>query len=116
MHDKERRIEDIAGLTYMPDADYMFGKYITMGTKRDLIFDRAIEEGYRAGIRAHTAYFLTSPEAELRALSDKDFTTMIDPLVPQHLSPDDAETWRAYFIVGWTCITLRLVALDEGPL
>jgi hypothetical protein len=113
MKDGEIEIEEIAGLLHAPGADFVFGKYITIGTHTEMIFQRAVEDGYKAGVQAHTKRFLTSEEIELVLLTDKEFTELIDTLVPQHLTPTDADIWRAHFIVGWTCVGLRIVPLDE---
>ena len=114
MEEKELKIEEVAGLLHAPGADFVFGKYITIGTRKEMIFERAIEDGYRAGIQAHTKRFLDSEDGEIEALTDKQFTLLIDQLVPQHLTPTNADIWRAYFIIGWTCVTLGIANLDKG--
>jgi hypothetical protein len=116
MKDGEINIEDVAGLLYAPGADFVFGKYVMIGTRKELIFQRAIEDGYRAGVQAHTKRFLGSEDGEIVALTDKELTALIDQLVPQHLTPTDTDIWRAHFIIGWTCVGLCLVPLDNGSL
>jgi hypothetical protein len=113
MKEREIRLEEVAGLLCAPGADFVFGKYITIGTQTTMIFQRAIEDGYRAGIQAHAKRFLESDDGEIKALTDKEFTALIDQLIPQRLTPTDADMWKAYFIVGWTCVTLGIVPLGE---
>lgn len=115
MQDDELKLESVAGLLHAPGADYVFGKYITIGTRKELIFERAIEDGYRAGVQAHSRHFL-GDEGEIEVLDDTQFTALMDRLMPRDLSPRDTSTWRAHFIVGWTCVALCLVPLDNGSL
>jgi hypothetical protein len=116
MSDGEMEIEEVAGLFYAPGADFVFGKYVKIGIRTEMIFQRAIEDGYYAGIQAHTDHFLQMDDGEMKALTDKEFTALIDTRIPHHLAPIDADMWRAYFIIGWTCVTLCIVPLDENRL
>ncbi len=100
----------IEGLVYMPNCDLPFGKTMRMGTQDVTIYERVIEHGYRAGIQAHGAHLET--QGELEALTDTQFTALLDTCVPSGLSPKNKELWRAYFIVGWTCVHLCLVPLE----
>lgn len=102
--------EQIADLEYYPDCDLPFGKVIMMAMPT-VIYQRALEAGYQAGIQAHRDHLKQTGDTE--ALTDRDFTTIIDRYLPEGLTPDNETLWRSYFIVGWTCITLEIAPFTQ---
>ncbi len=108
----EPPFENIAGVEYLPGTDLPFGKKLRIGKQETTIYERAIEEGYRAGIRAHARHYEQTNEIEV--LTDHRFTELIDQEIPRNLDADNTALWRSYFIVGWTCVSLFLVPLEEG--
>jgi hypothetical protein len=99
------------GLLHRPGADYVFGKLVKIGSRDTLIFERATEDGYRAGIQAHADHLENQGEIEI--LTDYQFTRLINQRIPRTLASAAARIWRANFIVGWTCVALLLVPPEE---
>ncbi len=101
--------EEIEGLTVSPRTDIPFGKQFQMGMAEYTIYDRAIEQGYDAGIRAHLDYLehekLTTPVI----LDDVQFATVLDAFIPTHLEGYNKSLWRAHFLAGWISVFLGLV-------
>ena len=106
-------LEMIGDLVYSPGTDLPFGKRIRIGLSEQTIYESAVEKGYQMGIRAHLAFLEDHESTTPVALDDKQFTMIIEHLLPQDLSQFDQGLWRSYFIVGWTCVYLELVN-DDG--
>lgn len=103
------RLEELGGLIYSPQTEYPFGKLIRLGGVSTLIFEKAIEDGYQAGLSAAAAHAEQGGEVEV--LTDRQFTALINQSLPSGLSARNQGIWRAYFIVGWTCFHLGLAEL-----
>ena len=82
-----------------PTLDLPFGKTIRLGPMKTLIFERAIEDGYNAGIQAHRERFEAGHDETV--LTDHEMTACIECRIPRNLSPRNEAIWRAYFIVGY---------------
>ena len=106
-------LEMIGDLVYSPGTDIPFGKRIRIGLSEQTIYESAVEKGYHMGIRAHLAFLEDHESTTPVALDDKQFTMIIEHLLPQDLNPFDQGLWRSYFIVGWTCVYLELVNDDD---
>ena len=103
--------EEIEGLTVSPRTDIPFGKQFQMGLAEYTIYDRAIEQGYEAGIHAHLDYLehekLTTPVI----LDDVQFAMVLDTITPKHLEGYNKSLWRAHFLAGWASVYLGFVCL-----
>ncbi|MBE3560127.1 MAG: hypothetical protein IMW89_13020 [Ktedonobacteraceae bacterium] len=106
-------LERIGDLTYAPETDLPFGKRIRIGLQDCLIYQSAIEQGYRTGIRAHLQFLADHQLSDPVVLDDQQFTILIEHFLPQNLSPVDQGLWRSYFILGWTCISLGILTEEE---
>ncbi len=113
----ELSLEELNGLVYVANADLPFGKVICIGNVPVTIYERAIAAGYQAGIDAHVAHI--KEQGKMEALTDVEFTRVLDAHMPTSLSGHNQELWRAYFIVGWTWVFLdlpRFEASQAAPL
>jgi hypothetical protein len=81
--------------------------------KEETIYESAVENGYRTGIRAHQLFIVDHQQTEPVVLDDKQFTMLIKHLLPSGLKPAEQGLWRSYFIIGWTCVYLGIAADDE---
>jgi hypothetical protein len=106
-------LEKIGDLVFSPGTDLPFGKRIRIGLSEQMIYESAVEKGYRTGIRAHLAFLADHENMTPIPLDDKQFTMVIKHLLPSDLSPFDQGLWRSYFIVGWMCVYLGLEIDDE---
>lgn len=106
-------LEKIGDLIFSPGTDLPFGKRIRIGLSEQMIYESAVEKGYRTGIRAHLAFLADHENMTPVPLDDKQFTMVIKHLLPPDLSPFDQGLWRSYFIVGWMCVYLGLETADE---
>ncbi len=108
-------LEKIGDLVYSPSTDIPFGKQVRIGLKDCTIYESAIEQGYRSGIRAHLAFLQDHNTTSPILLDDTQFTMIIQHLLPTELSTFDQGVWRSFFIVGWMCVYLGLVdEMEEG--
>jgi hypothetical protein len=101
-------LQMIGDLIYSPGTDIPFGKQIRIGLTERTIYESAIEKGYRTGIRAHQTFLRDHQTTTPIMLDDRQFTMIISHLLPQDLSLYDQGLWRSFFIVGWTCVYLKL--------
>ncbi|HEX4204813.1 MAG TPA: hypothetical protein VHZ51_11590 [Ktedonobacteraceae bacterium] len=106
-------METLAGFTYSPKTDIPFGKQVRIGVQDSVIYQSVIEEAYHIGIEAHLQFMEDHDLTEPVVLDDKQFSMVIERLMPQELSSYDEGLWRSYFIVGWTCVSLGLVETQE---
>ncbi len=79
------------------------GKIITISSRRQL-------EGYQVGLRAYHACEQEEGELPADSLDDHEFTRSLDQRMPRDLSGIEATSWRASFIIGWTCAHLMIDA------
>ena len=106
----EPALETIAGLTVSPETDIPFGKQFQMGHYEYTIYDRAVEQGYQAGIAHHRSFMQDlGDDGPPAMLDDAQFTFVLDAFTPKELSAHDSAMWRAYFIAGWCAVYLGLV-------
>lgn len=106
-------MESIAGLLYSPTTDIPFGKHIRLGQKDQLVFQSSVERGYQAGILAHLKFLENNEFDEPIMLDDKQFTMVIEHVVPEELSIYDRGLWRSHFIVGWTSVYLGVASEED---
>jgi len=113
-HDKyQPRWETIAGLDIIADADMPFGKHFQMGHVIYTIYDRAIENGYQAGVQSHLALIREMQLPAPFALDLEQFTALLSVCTPRDLGSENAGLWRAHFIAGWSSVFLGLTDLSE---
>ena len=105
--------EEIGGLTISPHTDIPFGKPFQMGMVIYTIYDKAIEEGYVAGIRAHQQFMRESDDCSPGMPDDVQFSRILKTFVPEGMSERNAMLWRAHFIAGWASVYLGLVRERE---
>jgi hypothetical protein len=101
--------ETIAGLTLSPETDIPFGKPFCMGLHEYIIYESAVERGYKAGIARHQDLVRDLNDGVPVMLDDTQFTAMLDAFVPKEMSSRDKALWRAHFIAGWCSVFLGLV-------
>ncbi len=101
--------ERIAGVEIAPDADLPFGKPFVAGQAGYIIHDRAIEEGYQAGIVAHFDWLRFQHLDTPIMANEKHFALMFKVFLPKGLTRRASELWRANFIAGWASVYLGLV-------
>ncbi len=102
------QLETIGGVTYSPGTDIPLGKTIRMGITECTIYESAIEQGYQAGVQAHTEYLRDHNSTTPVILDDAQFTLVIEHFMPSNLTPFNQGLWRSHFIVGWSCMYLDL--------
>ncbi|MBA2679568.1 MAG: hypothetical protein H0U76_14375 [Ktedonobacteraceae bacterium] len=105
--------EEIEGLTVSPRTDIPFGKPFQMGLAEYTIYDRAIEQGYEAGIAAHFDYLAHQKITTPVMFDDALFETVLDTFTPKQLEGYNKSLWRAHFLAGWTSVYLGVVRLHE---
>ncbi len=105
-------LQTIGDLTYSSGTDIPFGKQLHLGITKTLIYESAIEKGYRAGIQAHRTFLKDHDTCSPVMLDDHQFTLVIESFQPHDLTPFNEGLWRMHFIVGWTCLYLGIV-IDE---
>jgi len=101
------------GLTYAPGSDLPFGKQFRMGYAIYTIYDRVVEEGYQAGIRAHQDLMRRVNAGTPGMLDDAQFALVLSSFTPKGLSDYNAGQWRAHFIAGWAAVFLGLIREGE---
>ncbi len=107
------QIETIADLSIMPHADLPFGKQFQMGQVIYTIYDRAVEQGFQAGIAAHFDY-LSATKSDVPVILDEEgFAFVLRSCTPKDLDEENASLWKAHFIAGWASVFLGLSGLDE---
>ncbi|GCF10664.1 hypothetical protein [Dictyobacter arantiisoli] len=106
-------LEKIGDLIYSPGTDLPFGKRIRIGVSEQTIYESSVELGYRMGIRAHLAFMTDNNCANPVPLDDKQFTMIIDHLLPSDLNPFEQGLWRAHFVAGWMSVYLGLVSDED---
>ncbi len=105
--------EEIEGLTVSPRTDIPFGKQLQMGLAEYTIYDRAIEQGYEAGIAAHLDYLAHQKITTPVMFDDAMFATVLDAFTPKQVEGYNKSLWRAHFIAGWVSLYLGCVRLAE---
>lgn len=100
--------ETLAGRDYSPRTDIPFGKPFQMGLAVYTISDRAIENGYRAGIDTHKEYIRDHQNGDPVMLDDEQFLLVLKACTPAGLSERTTGLWRAHFIAGWTSVYLAV--------
>ena len=101
--------ETMAGLTISPETDIPFGKQLHMGLYQYMIYERATEQGYYAGIAAHLNFMHDQGDIPPTMLDDACFITLLDAFMPKDLAEHDQSMWRAHFICGWAAVFLGLI-------
>jgi hypothetical protein len=107
-------MESIAGFLYSPTTDIPFGKHIRLGQKDQLIFQSSVERGYQTGVIAHLKFLEANGFDDPIMLDDKQFTMVIEHMLPEELSLYDRGLWRSHFIVGWTSVYLGIAGEMEA--
>jgi hypothetical protein len=102
-------LEEIGGLVISPNSDIPFGKQFRMGLAEYTIYDRAVEQGYNAGILAHLQFIQDHDNCAPVMLDDVSFTQVIHAFVPAGLTEHNESVWSAHFIAGWVSVGLGLV-------
>jgi hypothetical protein len=105
----EPPMETLAGLIVSPETDIPFGKPFQMGLAQYTIYERAIEQGYQAGIRAHLDFMKDHADSPPVMLDDAQFTLLLDAFQPKEMATRDRALWRAHCIAGWVSVFLGLV-------
>ncbi|GCE16262.1 hypothetical protein [Dictyobacter kobayashii] len=106
-------LEKIGDLVYSPGTDLPFGKRIRIGLSEQTIYESAVEHGYRTGIRAHFTFIEDHECSNPVPLDDKQFTMIIEHLVPTNLNAFEQGLWRSHFIAGWMGVYLGLVTDED---
>jgi ribosome modulation factor len=106
-------VETVVGLTISPETDIPFGKPFRMGFYEYMIYERATEQGYQAGVAAHLSFMHDQGDRAPAMLDDEQFTIMLDAFMPKELPTHDRLMWRSHFIAGWASIFLGLDRVDE---
>jgi hypothetical protein len=101
--------EQIGDLVISPQTDIPFGEPFRMGLAVYTIYDRAVKDGYQAGIQRHLEFIQDHPGCSPTILDDEGFHLVLDTFMPEGLSEHDASQWRSSFIAGWASIFLGLV-------
>jgi hypothetical protein len=107
-------LEVIGGVVVSPGTDIPLGKHMRIGLQDCLIYESAIERGYRAGVAAHLDLLQHQERTEPVVLDDKQFSEVIEHFIPPDLSPFNDAVWRGYFIIGWTCVFLGLASQEDS--
>jgi hypothetical protein len=107
------QIETIAGLSIAPHADLPFGKQVQMGQVIYTVYDRAIEQGYQAGVAAHFDYLHATQRTAPVILDETQFAFVLTSFTPSNLDETNAGLWKAHFIAGWASVFLGLSGLSE---
>ena len=105
----EPPMETIAGLEISPETDIPFGEPFQMGLYQYVVYERAIKQGYQAGIAAHLDFCRDHDNCPPLMLDDAQFTLTINAFMPKDLSKRDQAMWRAHFIAGWAAVFLGLI-------
>lgn len=103
----------IGDLLISPQTDIPFGEQFRMGLAEYTIYDQAVKAGYGAGIRRHLECLhelRNQPDHTPLLLDDEGLRLVLDAFIPQELNEHGASLWRASFILGWTSVSLGLVA------
>jgi hypothetical protein len=103
----------IDGLWYSPTTDLPFGKRIRLGQREHMIYQSSVEDGYHMGLLAHLHFAEANGLAEPIMLDDRQFTMVIEQLVPEGLALYDRGLWRSHFIAGWTSVYLGVASREE---
>ncbi|GER91749.1 hypothetical protein KDW_59110 [Dictyobacter vulcani] len=106
-------LEKIGDLVYSPGTDLPFGKRIRIGLSEQTIYESAVEEGYRTGIRAHLTFLEDHECLNPVPLDDNQFTMIIEHLVPTTLNAFEQGLWRSHFIAGWMGVYLGLIKDED---
>lgn len=104
--------ETIEGLTISPQTDIPFGKPFRMGLVEHTIYDRAVEQGYDAGIRTHLTFLQDHQGCPPVMLDDAGFALMFKSFMPKGMNEHDVSLWRSSFIAGWASVFLGLVRVE----
>jgi hypothetical protein len=106
-------LEKIGDLIYSPGTDLPFGKRVRIGLLEQTIYESAVEHGYRVGIRAHMAFIDDNKCGNPVPLDDKQFTMIIDHLLPDDFNAFEQGLWRSHFIAGWMSVYLGFVTNED---
>jgi hypothetical protein len=106
-------LEVIGDLIYSPGTDIPFGKRMQIGLNEQIIYESAVEDGYRAGIEAHLIFLRDTKSSQPMALDDRQFSMIIKHVLPKKLSRFDQGLWRSHFVAGWMAVYLGIVVSDE---
>ena len=82
------------------------GKIITISSRRQL-------EGYQVGLRIYRPVNRKKVSSPLTASTIMSSPGSLTSACPRDLSGIEATSWRASFIIGWTCAHLMIDAWDE---
>jgi len=108
-------LETIGGFPFSPGSDLPFGKpFLRMELAEYIIYERALEDGYFAGIRVYLEFIKHTQATEPVMLDDRQFTLALSHFTPQALLSFHKGFWRSHFIVGRTCVSLGIAAEQEG--
>ena len=106
-------LDTVTGLSVMETADLPFGKQFQMGLVVYTIYDRAIEQGYQAGVAAHLDY-LRELHLDTPVMPDeKQFVSLVNAYLPKTLDANNAQLWKGHFIAGWVSVYLGLSGMPE---
>jgi hypothetical protein len=102
--------EKIGGIEISPNTDIPFGKQFRMGLAEYTIYDRAVEEGYHAGIQAHLEFIHDHNNCPPTMFDEVGFSMVLKSFTPAGMTEHNESIWKAHFIAGWVSVSLGLVA------
>ena len=105
--------EEIGGLEISPYTDIPFGKQFRMGLAEYTIYDKAVEDGYHAGIQEHLQFIQDHNNCPPVMLDEVSFTLMLKSFTPTGMTEHNTSMWNAHFIAGWVSVGLGLTRVLE---
>ena len=102
-------LETVGGFTISPQSDLPFGKQFRMGLVEHTIYERAVEDGYNAGIKWHLQYRFDHGWCDPGMRDEEQFARLVTQFLLKGLNTYRAGLRKSSFIAGWAAMFLGLV-------